>query len=149
MTNQGGVSLVRSAKLNTRGVSLVESILVVVMLGIIILLMANLPNAMGLINKSKHLSLAREIASKQIEEKRETPYANLVSDPDNPSAILDSRFSLLPNGSGSVKIEDCSSQICTNLEPVKQITVTVSWKEMSKDQIVTLKTFIAEGGLNQ
>ena len=131
------------------GVSLVESILVVVILGMIILLMANLPNAMGLINKSKHLSLAREIASKQLEDKRETNYANLVSDPDHPAAISDSRFSLLPNGSGSIKIEDCSSQICNNLEHVKQITVTVSWKDNGKDQKITLKTFVAEGGLNQ
>ncbi len=134
---------------NQKGVSLIEPILVIVILGMIILLMANLPNAMGLINKSKHLSLAREIASKQVEDKRETNYGNLVSDPDQPIDIVDSRFSLLPNGSGTVKIEDCSAEICTNLEHVKQITVTVSWKENNKDQLVTLKTFVAEGGLNQ
>lgn len=135
---------------NERGVSLIESLLVIVVVGLIVILLANLPNALGLITKSRHLSLAREIASKQIEDKRATSYANLA---DDASPIADSRISLLPQGSGSTIVESCASekspQICPNGEQLKIITVTITWKENNKNQSVSLKTLIGEGGLNQ
>lgn len=139
---------------NQTGVSLIESLLVIVVVSGIVFLMANLPNAMGLINKSKHLSLAREIASKQIEDKRSTSYSNLVSDP-SPQPFSDSRLNLLPKPSanssaGTILIEDCDSvKICTNGEHVKKITVTVNWTDNQKPQTIFLITFIGEGGLNQ
>lgn len=129
-----------------RGVSLIESILVVAVVGFTIILLANLPNALGLINKASHLSLSREIASKEIETKRNINYINLVPDT---TAIIDSRISLLPSGSGQVIVTDCDSLICTGLENIKEITVTVNWKEGSKNQQVLLKTFVGEGGINQ
>lgn len=129
-----------------RGVSLIETLLVVVVVGGIVLLMANLPNAIGLIARSRHLSLAREIAAKQIEDKKDTSYINLVNDT---SAISDPRMSLLPTGSGQVVVEDCDPLICTNSENIKQITVTINWMENSKLQSVSLKTLIGEGGVNQ
>ena len=133
-----------------KGVSLIESLLVVVIMGMIVFLLANLPNAMMLINKSNHLSLAREIATKQIEDKRAISYANLTLDnPSNPPAIVDSRLNLLPDGGGTTLVEDCDGQICTNGEHVKQVSVTVSWKDNNKVQTIKLKTFIAEGGINQ
>lgn len=128
------------------GFSLIESLLVTVMVGVIVVLMANLPNAMNLVNKSKHSSLAREIASKQIEDKRTIQYANLVNDN---SPIVDSRLVLLPEGSGVVIVEDCDPLICTNGEQIKQVTTTVNWKDNNKPQTVTLKTMIGEEGLNQ
>lgn len=132
-----------------RGFSLIESLLVIVSVASIVFLMANLPGAMGLITKSKHLSIAREIASKQLEDKRATSYVNLVLDTTNITASVDSRMSLLPGSSGTIKVEGCDVQICTNDENIKQITVTVNWQDNNKPQVVTLKTLIGEGGLNQ
>lgn len=129
-----------------KGVSLIESLLVVAVVGAAVFLMANLPNAMGLVNKSRHLSLAREIAAKEIEDKRNISYINLVPDA---FAITDSRISLLPSGSGQVIVTECDPLICTSLEHVKQVTVTLQWKEGNKDQQISLKTFIGEGGINQ
>ncbi len=129
-----------------RGASLIEQLLVTIVVGSIVILMANLPNAMGLVNKSSHLSLAKEIAAKQIEDKRSINYSNLVNDTSN---LSDSRLSLLPSGSGTVIVEDCDVQICTNSEHVKKITVTINWKDNNKPQVVTLKTLIGEGGINQ
>ena len=129
-----------------RGVSLVELLLVVIVVGVIVFLLANLPNAMNLINKSKHLSMAREIAAKQIEDKRSISYINLVNDT---LAISDSRINLLPDGSGTVVVADCDVLICTQGESAKQVSVTVSWKDNNKLQKVSLETLIAEGGLNQ
>lgn len=129
-----------------RGASLVESLLVVVMLGFIVMLLANLPAALGLIQKSRHLSLAREIASKEIENKRQTNYENLTAGSVN---ITDLRIYLLPAGSGAVLTENCDPAVCTNSEDIKRITVTVNWKQGNKPQQVVLGTFIGRGGLNQ
>lgn len=131
---------------NQKGLSLIESLLVVAMVGIIVILLSNLPNALGLINKAGHLSLAREIALRQIENKRAVIFANLAN---GSSTITDSRISLLPGASGEVKVEDCNPQICTREESIKQVTVTVSWQDNNKNQTISLKTFIGEGGLNQ
>ena len=132
--------------MDEKGASLIEVILVVLALGVIVILMANLPNALGLITKSKHVSIAREIALKQIEDKRATSYINLVN---GTNSISDSRLNLLLGGAGEVVISDCDVSICTNSEPVKLIEVKVSWTNNNKSQEVKLQTFIGEGGLNQ
>jgi len=129
-----------------KGVSLIESLLIIVFAGIIVLLLTNIPNALGLINKSSHLSLAKEIATKQIEDKRTISFANLANDN---SPVVDSRIGLLPGGSGTVVVEDCDQQICTNSEHIKKITVVITWKDNNKTQTINIKTFIGEGGLNQ
>lgn len=134
------------SKSNERGFSLIESLLVVVIIGSIVFLIANIPNAIMLITKSRHISLAREVAIKQIEDKRMISYSNLVNDN---LPINDSRLSMLPQGSGTVEVLDCSPQVCTNGEQVKQIKVTVNWLDNNKPQSVSLKTMIGEGGINQ
>ncbi|MDO8573522.1 MAG: hypothetical protein Q7R77_02100 [Candidatus Daviesbacteria bacterium] len=129
-----------------KGVSLIESLLVVVVLGSVVFLIASIPNSLMLVGKSRHVSLAREIAVKQIEDKRNISYGNLVNDN---SPINDSRLSLLPDGSGTVAVLDCDPVICTNGESIKQIKITVNWKENSKVQTVNLQTMIGEGGISQ
>lgn len=132
--------------INKKGFSLIELLLVVVTISTIVFLLANLPNAFLLINKSKHLSLAKEIASKQIEDKRTVNPANLINDTTD---INDNRINQLPSGAGTTTIADCSPNICANGENIKQVTVIVSWKDNQKIQTVTLNTFIGEGGINQ
>lgn len=129
-----------------QGYSLIELLLVIIVIGTSVFLLANLPNALNLITKSNHMSLAREIASKQIEDKRSINYANLVNDTSN---ISDLRLPLLPSSFGTVTVEDCDATICTNSEHIKKIIVTINWKDNNKDQKVTLNTFIGEGGINQ
>ncbi len=65
------------------------------------------------------------------------------------TAISDSRLQELSYGSGTVVIDDCNPQICTNDEESKQITVNVFWKEGQKDQKVSITTLVSEGGVNQ
>lgn len=129
-----------------KGFSLVESLLVLVVIGSIVFLLANIPNALMLINRSRHVSLAREIATKQIEDKRNISFENLVNDN---LAISDYRLNMLPQASGTVKVEDCSEAICSEGENIKQVIVTVSWIDNNKPQTITLHTMIGEGGINQ
>lgn len=128
------------------GFSLVESLLVIMIIGAMVFLIASIPNAMSLISKSMHLSIAREIAVKQIEDKRSMDYANLVNDT---SAIVDSRLSSLPEGSGLIEVTDCAPDICTSGESAKEVKVMISWQDNLKTQNITLKTLIGEGGVNQ
>ena len=132
--------------MNERGVTLIETILVVLALGFMVILMANLPNALGLITKSKHVGVAREVATKQIEDKRSVSYINLVNGTTN---VSDSRLSLLPQGLGQVEVSDCDLLICTNSESAKLVKTTITWKDGGKTQTVVLETFIGERGLNQ
>lgn len=128
------------------GESLIEILLVIVTLGFIVLLVSNIPNAISLIQRSKYLGLAREIAVKQLEEKRQMPFSSLVNDSTN---ISDPRISLIPKALGSVVTEDCDISVCTNSENIKQVTVTVAWTENNKQKQVLLKTLIGEGGLGK
>ena len=129
-----------------KGVSLVELLLVVVAIGFLGLLIANIPSSVTLIAKSKHQSLAREIASKQIEDKRAIQYINLI---DGEEEITDIRLASLPGASGQAIISNCSSTICGNGEATKKVEAIISWKESGKDQSIKLETLISEGGLNQ
>ena len=131
---------------NDRGVSLVEILLVIASVSFLMLLMANIPNSISLIGQVKRVSLALQIAQKQIEDRRNVVFLNLAN---GTSAITDSRIHSLPEGGGSVLIDDCGPLICTQSEVAKQISVTVSWKESGKDKDVKLQTLISEGGLNQ
>ncbi len=129
-----------------KGFSLIESLLVVVIIGSAVFLIANIPNALGLIGKSRHVSLAREIAVKQIEDKRTINYSNLVNDS---SPISDTRLNLLPQGNGTVEVADCDLSICTQGENIKIVTVTVNWQDIREAQTISLTTMIGEGGINQ
>lgn len=130
--------------MNEKGISLVESLLASAMVGILVILLANLPNAFNLMNKSKHLSIAREIAAKAVEDKRSLGYSNLVNDTEN---ITDLRILELPSGKGTTAIETCPAEICTSGENLKQITVTVNWQDNNKSQSAVIKTFIGETGI--
>ncbi len=128
------------------GSTLLELIMVVAVVGFLVLLLGNIPSAIGLVGKSRHQSVAREIVAKQIEDQRAISYANLST---GTTTIVDSRLSSLPSGAGTILVETCPVTICTLGENAKQVTITVNWKERQTDQSVQLKTLIAEGGLNQ
>lgn len=128
-----------------KGFTLVETLLVVFVAGLLIFLMANLPNAFNLIAKSKNASLAREIAIKRVEDMRSVGFDNLANGTET---VTDTRISLLPQGLGSSSVEECPVEICTNGEQLKLVSVSVSWKENNKEQKVELKTLVGLGGLN-
>ena len=131
-------------KINQKASTLVELLMVIVMVGILVALLANIPPSIGLIGRSHNQSLANQIATKQIEDRRSLPYDNLSL---GESAISDPRLSMLPGSSGKVLVEDCDPPVCTNQEDVKQITVTVNWQESNKPQKLEIKTLVANGGL--
>jgi hypothetical protein len=133
---------------NQIGASLMELILVFGAVGFLILLLGNLPSSVGLIGKSRQQSIAREVAAKQIEDKRSVQFSNLAEGTQN---IVDARLNILPSGAGTIVIEPCDISVCSpsEIDSMKQVTVTVSWIDGSDNRQIKLKTLIGEGGLNQ
>lgn len=128
------------------GVSLIELLLVIALVGFLVLLMANFPNSITLIGKANHQSTALKIASKALEDKRGLQYANLAN---GETPLSDTRLLSLPSSTGLVLVEDCDPLICTQGEEVKQVFIKVTWQEGGKLQEINLKTLISEGGLSK
>lgn len=130
---------------NQKGFSLVEVLLVVMMVGFIAMMIFNLPQSLRLTGASSHETLAKEIASQQIERLRSRTYENLGGNGTMP--ISDPRLDKLIGGVGSVTVADCPGSVCVNNEEIKQITVEVSWQDEGKTNSVKYDTLIARGGL--
>lgn len=123
---------------------MVEIIVVIAAISFLVILISSLPNSINLINKAKNVSVAREIIQKEMEDQRSLQYINLASGP-----VVDTRLKLLPQGAGEVLVEDCSPTICAVGENTKVVTITVTWKDGLKGQLVKVKTMMSEGGLNR
>lgn len=133
-----------------KGLSIVEIILVIMIIGFIVSIINTLPPSIGLIGISKHESIAKEIAQKQIEDLRTLSYDN-ICDPSGGACttlITDPRLASLPGSSSQVVIDVCPVSICTQNEQVKKTVVTVNWIETgNKTKKVEISTFISKGGL--
>jgi len=118
---------------------------------------ATMPVANSSRAKAKFENLAMNLAQKQLEAVRGQGYANLAPDKlasigliDSSTplfkttysftnadlAVLDNPATVLTDGKGSVEIDD----IATDL---KQVIVTVTWRERSKSRSVQLGTIVA------
>lgn len=129
---------------NNRAFSIVELVIVIAVAGAIVLVVANIPNSIGLIGKSKNESIAKEAATQKIETVRGQTYSNLAN---GMTPITDSRVASLPGGTGTTSIEDCPASICPTAQAIKKVTVTISWTEKNAPKSVILTTLISDGGL--
>ncbi len=121
-----------------------ELIIVTALLGAIIIIIANVPQAINLIGASSNESIAKQIIAEKVESLRSETYDNLAN---GTTQISDRRLSSLPSSTSSVLIEDCPQSICLNGELVKQVTINVAWKDGDKIKNVLVSTLIAKGGL--
>lgn len=128
----------------SKGFSLVEILLVVSALFFLGLLVASLPSAISSINKSRHTSLAKEAASRQLNSLRQQGFSNLAN---GSSGFADSSLSSLNNVTATYEVEDCPVEICTNNEETKKVIVKIAWKELGDDKRVELQTLVSEGGI--
>ena len=126
------------------GIALVEVLIGLSILGMVILVLVNLPSAISLISGSNRESIAREVVAKQVESLRTQTYTSLTN---GSSVISDPRLYSLPGVSSQVLIEDCQPPVCNNAERTKKVTVSVSWQESGKQKQLTVVSLISEGGL--
>ncbi len=129
-----------------RGISLVELLIVTTTIGFLAILIAAIPNAITSVTKSQHRSLARNIASKQINYLRQQGFANLAN---GSSSFTDLDLEKLPQSSALQEISNCPVEVCTNNESVKSVQVTVAWVDSGATQSATLSTLVGLGGIGQ
>lgn len=131
---------------NEHGISLIELILVVVAVGVLALLVSSLPSSIQSIRNSGNTSLAREIASKELDFLRKQPYSNLSNGTNN---FTDNSLSKLTFPTAEYQIEDCPLEVCALGEEAKTVNVKVSWLESGITKSLELGTLVAKGGLGQ
>lgn len=129
----------------TQGVSTIEMLIVIAIVGFLVILIASIPNSIALVGRARHQSMVREIINKEVEDIRDIGYINLAN---GTQPVNDSRLSSLPQGEGQTIIEDCDVTICTQSEDVKKVTIKISWKEQGKLREESVTTLISDGGLN-
>jgi prepilin-type N-terminal cleavage/methylation domain-containing protein len=127
-----------------KGFSLIEVLLVVLVAGIILVVLANLTPAFKLLQTSSRENVARQIVSKKIEDIRTQGYDNLANGSSN---FTDTRLNQLPQATAITLIEDCPSTICSNNEPIKQVSINVQWNENNQSKNFSITTLIAKGGI--
>jgi len=129
-----------------RGVSLVELIVAIGVISIAILsLYYAILYGIKVNNQAKHLTLSYEIASKEMETVRSTPFANLANQ-TNGNFYSDSSADLakLSGGQGKLTIRDYNGS-----SSIKEIIVTVNWNENGNAKTTILNTLATSGGINQ
>lgn len=129
-----------------RGFTLIELVLGIAIIAFLVLIINSIPSSISTITRSRHISLASNIASKELESLRKQGFDNLAN---GNGSFSDSNLSSLPNSSASFSIEDCPGNVCTLGEHAKQITVSVSWNEPGENKTINLTTLVGEGGLDQ
>lgn len=130
-----------------KGFSLVEIIMGVFITGVMVIVIANIPQAMKLIRGSQSESKVREVVAKKIEDIRLSGYDNLGNNLPDGTPINDPKLNSLANVAGTVLIGDCPAQVCANGELVKNVTITVTWTENANPKRFSVSTLVAKGGL--
>jgi Tfp pilus assembly protein PilV len=128
------------------GISLIEIVIVIFIIGVAGLLLGNLPSSISSTQRSQHESLAKDIANKQIETLRRSGYSNLAN---GTNTFVDADLSKLPAYTANTVITTCGAPICTNSEDAKIITVTITWNEIGDTKQVQLSTIVSNGGIGQ
>lgn len=127
-----------------KGFSLVEIIMAVFITGIMVLVIANIPQVIRLVTGTRYESNVREVAAKKIEDIRLAGYDNLAN---GSTTISDSKLNALTNVSGSTLIEECPLELCINGELAKKVTITFTWTENTEPKRFSVTTLVAKGGL--
>lgn len=128
----------------SKGVSLIELLLVIAAVAFLALLIANLPSSIGLINKSRHSSLAKDIISREVENLRKVGYLNLSLGSSN---FTDSDLSQLSGAVATYQVDSCPVDICKNSENIRIVKIKISWQEPNAIRSEEVDTLIGEGGL--
>lgn len=126
------------------GFSLVEVIIAIFLIGAIVLVIANIPQAIRLITSSQSESKVREVAAKKLEDTRLTGYDNLATGISN---FSDPRLNSLAAVSAVTAVDVCPLTICPGGESVKQVTISIDWSENGADKNFQVVTLIGKGGL--
>lgn len=128
--------------LNSRGFTLVELMVTVVVLGIVISSLGGLYYVMQIIQvRSQHLDLATRAADTEIEDLRNNGYDSLTV--GNNITFTSSLPSQLPKGATGTVV------VSQPLSGLKRVDVTVSYTDYGQAENITLSSDIGIVGIGQ
>lgn len=130
----------------SKGFSLIEVIMAVFITGVIVLVIANIPQAVKLITGSQSEAKVREVVAKKIEDIRLSGYDSLAN---GSTGIVDPKLNSLANVSGVVLTENCPVELCDSelADQIKKVTITITWTENTEPKRFSVTTLVAKGGL--
>ena len=119
------------------GLTSIEAIFAILIIVVGLVVYTSSLNLVRGIKSAKYQDIAYHIASKQVEDLRNTDFASLPAS----ATTTDPRLELLPNGAGFLTVTDINSDL-------KQINANVTWIELGNPKSVNLDTLIYIGGIN-
>lgn len=122
---------------STRGFSLIEVLIAMVVIGAMVALYATVLGLFPLTRTTEHSAVALRIAEDELAVVRAGGYAALPVS----GSFTNAQFSLLPeNATGTIAVSAVNAK-------TKQVVVTVDWREPGKaTSTVSLSTFVTETG---
>lgn len=120
------------------GFTLIEVLLTLLFSTILVVLLLTAATTLLQTYKTNQQSLAARIATKEIENLRQTSYSSLPSS----GSFSDADLSKLTSSSGNLTVSNYQSSA-----DIKQITVNVSWVQNGASKQVILETLIYKNGI--
>lgn len=127
-----------------KGFSLIELVISIFIVGLVVVVIGNIPGAIGLIGSSQSESKVREVVAKRVEDIRLFGYDSLAN---GTTTINDPRLKELHNVSASTVVSDCPAVTCGSTAEIKQVQITVSWTENNEPKTYQIVTLVAKDGL--
>lgn len=127
-----------------RGFSLLELLITAAVMSVIILSIYGFFQSVRDVNRfASNLVIANQVAQKQIEAYRNTPYNTIPTGTQNVSSILTSYPSL--------RTPRSATAVITELQPdgLKQIDLTISYTDKGGTKTVAVSTLVASRGINK
>jgi prepilin-type N-terminal cleavage/methylation domain-containing protein len=135
------------------GFSLIEVLITIFILGVVcITLISVFIYGFNLLQKTKKVAMATEIAQAEVEFYRNTPYATIraisLGSPQNllpESQTLLAQPEYFANGQGSSTFES----VVGGDENIRKLTVQITWTYRGQQQEKNVVTYIASSGINR
>lgn len=148
-----GRGSVRDGDGQKAGFSLIEVLITIFILGsVCITLISVFIYGFNLLQKTKKVAMATEIAQAEVERYRNTPYAQIQAIPvGTPQVLSAESLALLDtpeyfnNGQGSATFE----AIPGGDENLRKLTVQITWMYRARLQEKNVVTYIASTGINR
>jgi prepilin-type N-terminal cleavage/methylation domain-containing protein len=152
-TGNKEVRLMRRRTKKEGGFSLIEVLITIFILGVVcITLISVFIYGFNLLQKTKKVAMATEIAQAEVERYRNTPYATIKAlTTGTAQPLLTASQTLLGtpeyfiNGQGSATFE----AIPGGDENIRKLTVQITWIYRAQQQEKNVVTYIASSGINR
>lgn len=126
------------------GFTLIELVITAVLMSITFLSIYSLFDTLRVVNaRANNLTLATQVAQKQLELRRNIPYNALDTGTTDISSALTPYPSLGPGRTGSIEVTE------TDTRGLKRVNVNIDYTDRGLTKRIRLSTYVARNGMNR